>query len=364
MVMNRSTPAPNAGRLYASHPNNLADNLSNLSVGDDDTVNTAATTGVLSLSSPAATSERIRFVFSSAPTTLGHHFWGWQWVDINGSSRVSIELTMSSIPKSYYSYSITQNGNVLLISCRLPTILIDSDRRNISLYRRPNGDPIYGPEHFRSIAQRAAVQTLTDSSAFNGSDVVLTQEIRLPFPCAQELVENTDGRPGETCKRFKDGMMVTILEVIERDYREKMRRNNRGVVPTRRQVAVDDVSYVGTTLPIAYHHTADESVMSLDGRGNPIARPLRRSIPLAISVAAAPTPSTHPIAARSSVAVGGVMSMQGIVEGNEDVVSPGSRKRQSTGSEVTIDSFAAPPQQDGYQRFNDRFYGPDHDPLL
>lgn len=227
-VLHRTTSAHNAPRNYATHPNNLVVNLSNLSVADDDiTVNTTATNGVLSLSSPAATSERIRHVFASAPTTLGHHFWGYQWIDMYGCSRVSLEVTTSSIPINYYSFSITQNGTVVLITARLPTILIDTTERNLALYRRPNGDPIYGPDHMRTVSQRAAVRTLTDTHAFDGTDVILTQEIRLPFAVADEFHE-TDGRAGITRKRFKTGLIIVILEVIERDYRNNLRRSNRG----------------------------------------------------------------------------------------------------------------------------------------
>jgi hypothetical protein len=282
VIVPRATPAPMRSFPVTMHQNatvagstqndDLAEKLLDMKVSDS--------LSIPSFGSPSVSIASSSTVFGSSPTEMGHFYVGYPWIDGDGEERVTMIITLSSVPVKNYEFSVSPCGFFLRISTRLPSILTDATEFNNRCFKK-DGKPLYCPSDFRCVSHSRAVCALRMAMGIGaGGSFFIPQNICLPFRC-ETLFSSIDGRSGISIKAFDNGMKVAIIELLQ--------FSAVGRTSRCRELYgdIDDVS-------LATHQTANQpvnfsgqSVVSISystglARDNRYERMLRPSVPTPI----------------------------------------------------------------------------------
>jgi hypothetical protein len=209
-IVPRATPSPiRSFPHYAGLSGNLpgddlAVKMTDLHVGEN--------LSIPSFGSPSVTIASSSTVFGSSPTEMGHFYVAYPWIDGENEERVTIIVTLSSIPVQNYEFSVSPCGLFLKILTRLPSILSDSSEFNNRCFKK-NGKPAYVASDFRCVSHSRAVCALRMAmGTVAGGELLIPQSICLPFRCEQ-VFSSIEGRSGVSIKAFENGMKIAIVEL-------------------------------------------------------------------------------------------------------------------------------------------------------
>jgi hypothetical protein len=224
----------------------MSDMMDNLHLSDDrgrleeeDDITWASTPGMV-------VGESYSREIVASPSSIVNWYLMACWIDLALRRRVSFDLLLPSIPQGNIHIFVESGGWALIFRARLPEILLDVDKRNASFFDRQKEDdeePLYGPSHCRTIAQKEAIRSLTGNRVRSDDPVYLTQSIRLPFQC-EEVFFGCEEHAGLKFYATRDGTRMAVVELVKKAEAADNNNNHNFNSPAA-MVEVDLVSFAG-----------------------------------------------------------------------------------------------------------------------